>query len=146
MDIAVGHFEAQEPQPLFGGAFASLPGQRRFGLIAFEPPIAIVEINAAAQTIGRVAATGVPDGGIDKDGIPRRGINGHFPRQRLLEQVRWWQFFAAMGAGNDARRPAGSGHLIEHDDGIDGQWAVTGKDKIAMPGALGKGAAWSLTQ
>ena len=88
----------------------------------------------------------MPDRAIDENSVARLGIDGDFTGQRLVALVGGRQGFTQVRLGYDAGGTTLLAHFVEHNDRVDGQRAIAGKDKIAMPGAFGAFAVRSLPQ
>ena len=98
---AAGVFDAQQRQALFVGPGQRLPGEGLLGLVALQPPVAVIQVDAPALAVPRVAPAGVPDGAVDEDRIARRGMDGDFFRVRLpgLLPGRRWETRSPAGCG-----------------------------------------------
>src|SRR5581483_4627038 len=66
MNVACGHLDAEQLETLFAGVLEALPGPLLLALIRLEPPVAVIQIDAAPQSLAPVAAPGVPDRAIDE--------------------------------------------------------------------------------
>ena len=77
---AAGVLDTQQRQALLVRPLQGLPGEGLVGIVALEPPIAVVEVDAPAQAVTLVAPAGVPDGAIDEKGVP-------WPGEALVAQI-----------------------------------------------------------
>ena len=88
MDVPIRYLDAQQLQPLVAGVLESLPGPLLGRFIGFEPPVAVVEIDRPSQPRAAVASAGVPDGAVDEDRVPGRGVDRRLVRKRPRRL--WW--------------------------------------------------------
>ena len=77
---AAGVLDTQQRQALLVRPLQGLPGEGLVGIVALEPPIAVVEVDAPAQAVTLVAPAAVPDGAIDEKGVP-------WPGEALVAQI-----------------------------------------------------------